>query len=436
MSNSKIASDVATRRAVRKIFEQSRSDQTDQLIIEQNTKVHQDKFLVITDTGSVLHIAKNLLDEGASVIACILDPAYKDVYEDIVPKIQNYNIALADGDRIIIFDSKNIELAERLRREDYAVIGGGSFSTMDTVNLYSILESEGLSHPEISRYSGSDLLKLENASFPYSFRSTVDGQSYFLKDRGDILENVARFGEETILNLRKHVDGPELKIEAWYDGEKFCSDSVSIFEGHNFLPGDLGVNVDCAYSLTVPGICDSLFESTLKKLEKHLGYGYAGPVQLTLAISRENKTPYVIEASTDWLTSGMLSLVNTSLIKFFKSLCEGTLDVQLGHASRAGVRVSIPPYPILTEGIENIPVRVPEESFINLSLKLQNDVLCTTGSTGLLGEVFAVDKQPYTAVKKMHEIAKNIKLSQKQYRSDACESALRRLTEIKNMKVL
>lgn len=213
-------------------------------------------FLFISYDALIRDVAWQCVREGHSVKYYIENPAEREIADGLVPKVDNWKEHVQWADVIVFDDVGNGKKVEKLWKEGKHVIGASTYS-------------EKL---ELDRAFGQEELKAAGVNIiPYQAFSTFEEGityikehpgKYVLKPHGSTIKTLLFVGEEDdgidvirVLEaykragtkikeyqLQKRVQGVEVAVGAFFNGEEFLLPININFEHKKLFPGNIGVS--------------------------------------------------------------------------------------------------------------------------------------------------------------------------------------------------
>ncbi|WP_224448614.1 phosphoribosylglycinamide synthetase C domain-containing protein [Haloprofundus salilacus] len=332
-------------------------------------------LFVSADAALITDLAWQVEKEGHHVKLYIEAESDREIGDGFVPKTDDWRAQVEWAD-VIVFDDIWVgsdigtgAFAQELREQGKAVVGG-------TPNTDRLEEDRGFAMDVLEEH-GVDTI--EDRVF-HDFDDAIEfvkrnPASYVIKPLGEV-QNVKRLlyvgneddGSDVIdvlqaykkawghrmkgFQLQRKVDGVEVAVCGFFDGERFV-DQVNInFEHKKLFPGNIGPSTgEMGTSMFWCGR-NELFEATLGKLEEWLAAeGYVGSIDLNCIVNDRGINPLEFTPRFGYPT---ITLQQESFEsptgQFFYELAHGenpTLDVHRGY--QIGVRVVLPPFPFTDE---------------------------------------------------------------------------------------
>jgi len=330
------------------------------------------KFLFCSlDSPLIGDLAWQIRTEGHEVRWYIEAEAERDIADGFVPKSEDWE-ADVDWADVIVFDDIWVgnevgtgEIAQELRAAGHAVVGGTP-NTDQTENdrgyAMEVLEEHGvnvLPHRVFEDFDeGIDWVRQN--PYPYVIKPLGEVQNVKRllyvgrEDDGsdvvDVLKAYKKAWGERMkgFQLQRRVEGVEIAIAAFFNGEQFVEPITFNFEHKKLFPGNIGPSTGEMGTSMFWARRNHLFEETLGKLERWLAdEGYVGSIDLNCIVNETGIYPLEFTPRFGYPTivvqeEGMES----STGEFFYELANGRdpeLDVHEGY--QICVRICVPPFP-------------------------------------------------------------------------------------------
>ena len=238
-----------------------------------------------------------LAREGHEVRVHVSDPVYGAAPDGLVEAVPDWRAHLdwvgkgGDADGIVLFERVGQgALQDELRAEGYRVVGGSALGDRleyDRAYGQEVLREAGLpvapSHAFAEAAAAADWLGRNPGRFVLkhfnNVRATFVGEH---RDGDDVryrLRRQAELGEPggRVL-LMERIEGVEVGVGAYFDGERFLSPACIDFEHKRFFPGEIGEMTGEMGTLASYEGAERLFEAALAPLAPrlraagHVGY--------------------------------------------------------------------------------------------------------------------------------------------------------------------
>jgi phosphoribosylamine--glycine ligase len=330
------------------------------------------RFLVVSaDAALAGDLAWQIHREGHDVRYYVERESDREIADGFVPKSDDWE-ADTDWADVIIFDDIWVgdeigtgELAQRLREEGHAVVGGTPATDRleeDRGYAMEVLDDNGIEtveHHEFTDFeAGIEHVRQNPAAYvikPLGEVQNVKRLVYVGNDDDgsdviDVLEAYQKAWGHRMkgFQLQRKVDGVEIAVCGFFDGERFVEPINFNFEHKRLFPGNVGPSTgEMGTSMLWCGRTD-LFERTLGRLEEWLAAeGYVGSIDLNCIVNADRVAPLEFTPRFGYPTIALQEEAFESPTgEFFYELAHGNdpeLEVHRGY--QIGVRVVLPPFP-------------------------------------------------------------------------------------------
>jgi phosphoribosylamine--glycine ligase len=199
---------------------------------------------------------------------------------------------------------------------------------------------------------------------------------------------------------------------------------------------DLGQSTGCQGNLVWR--CDDskvIERGILRAEDKLIQNGFIGPIDLNTIVNEDGI--FGLEWTPRFGLDAMptfLQILKQDVGKLISDVVNGQVnEMSVSGDYSAGIRLSIPPYPLeppklsgVKENSPNygIPIRLPEryeKNYYLYEVMVKDEELVHSDGTGVIAVISKADSNLETAIDDCYEILEEIKIPDKQYRSDLCE---------------
>ena len=330
------------------------------------------RFLFVSaDAALITDLAWQVHKEGHDVKYYIEAERDKEIGDGFVPKTDDWRAEIEWAD-VIVFDDIWVksdigtgELAQELRERGKAVVGGTPNTDRleeDRGYAMEILEEHGvktIEHP-VFRDFDEGIQHVQENPAPYVIKPLGEVQNVkrllYVGDEtdGSDVVDVLRAYEKAWghrmkgFQLQRKVEGVEVAICGFFDGEEFIDRVNFNFEHKKLFPGNIGPSTgEMGTSMFWAGQ-NRLFQETFGRLEEWLAKeGYVGSIDLNCIVNANGIYPLEFTPRFGYPT---ISLQEESFEsgtgQFFYDLASGNdpeLRVHSGY--QIGVRIVLPPFP-------------------------------------------------------------------------------------------
>lgn len=402
-------------------------------------------FLIISLKGDGLGLALRLKQAGHRVTVSIVGKTEKANYDGLLEKVDKWEDALTK-DTVVIFDSSGGgRTADRLRAKGHHVFAGSVFADnleIDRQLAFELMRQAKIKVPPYETFydwqEGRSYVRNHNKrvvfkpSGPLSEDSAVG--SYVSSDPDDMItmldyfESVAKTMPEYI--LQDFVEGIAVSTEGWFNGYEWMEPFNQTIEHKAIMNDDLGPSSGCAFNIVWKLThTNRIVEEGIKLMGPILAdYNYIGPLDLNAVVNKDGvwALEFTPRFGYDAFPS-LLELVDTDLGEVIAKMARGEqpdeLPLKDGFAS--ALRISIPPHP--SEEFRHpggIPIQGLQRSdrphlyLFEIRLDESGRLVSSRGG-GAICAVTGLGKSISEAFDPVYEIAKRLRIPEKQYRTDA-----------------
>ncbi len=328
-------------------------------------------LFVSADAALITDLAWQVYREGHDVRYYIEAESDRDIGDGFVPKTDDWREDVEWAD-VVVFDDIWVgsdigtgALAEELRADGKAVVGGTPATDRleeDRGYAMEVLEDHGVAtvdHHEFHDFdAGIEFVRENPAAYVIKPLGEVQNVKRLLyvgnEDDGsdvvDVLQAYRKAWGHRMkgFQLQRKVDGVEVAICGFFNGEWFVEPVNINFEHKKLFPGNVGPSTgEMGTSMFWTGRTE-LFEATLGKLEGWLSAeGYVGSIDLNCIVSDSGIAPLEFTPRFGYPTIALQEEgFESPTGRFFDDLAHGRdPDLQVHRGFQVGVRVVLPPFP-------------------------------------------------------------------------------------------
>lgn len=344
------------------------------------------RFLGITETCDLAALYLSLLGEGHEVRVAISEPVARGTAAGLVEQVDDWRACLpwireADRDGVIVFESVSEgfgALQDQLRAEGYQVIGGSAYGDRlenDRAYAQALLAELGFPGGHVWEFDDPAEADRFIAGRPARYVLKFSGPGYAssdnylgqLADGGDVRAMLAaraaagQHDDKDIFILMEFIEGVEMGVGAYFDGQRFLEPACLDWEHKRFFPGDLGELTGEMGTVATFTRTGHFFERTLKKMERHLrGRGHCGYVNLNTIVNEDGIWPLEFTCRFGYPGFAVLApLQQAGWGELFRAMLDGSDRSFRTHSGfSVGVVLTTPPFPYSRKQV-SAPVGLP-----------------------------------------------------------------------------
>ena len=343
------------------------------------------RILGIGDYCDLADLYRRLVEDGHEVRISISEPMCHGTMAGMVARTDDWEADLpwvreAGDEGLIVFENVSYgrgQIQDDLRGQGYQVIGGSTFGDRlenDRPFAQSILASLGLPiasmHAFDTLQAAANFLEAQPGRYVLKFSGPAFGaaDNYVgrLQDGRDVLAVIAaRFRQHEMdtmdFVLMTYVDGVEMGVGAYFDGERFLEPACLDWEHKKFFPGDLGELTGEMGTVVTYERTGVFFRKTLARMAPLLKqHGYCGYINLNTIVNEQGIWPLEFTCRFGYPGYAILApLQRTPWAEIFRSMVgrDGRdLDVAPGFA--VGVVITTRPFPYIRTFVPE-PIGLP-----------------------------------------------------------------------------
>lgn len=330
------------------------------------------RVLGIGDTNDLAAMYLALQQRGHEVKVYIQDEACHDVHGGLLQRVPDWSAELGwlraagSDDSLVLFESATQgPLQDALRAEGFRVVGGSALGDRleaDRSFGQDVLHAAGLPVARSQRFDtyaegtaflahspGRWVLKFNGANSERTHNyvgQAADGSDVAALLQGHALH--AAPDEPVDYVLMEHLDGVEVGVGAYFNGQSFMQPVCMDFEHKRFFPGDLGeLTGEMGTIVTYRG-SERLFAAALGPLAPVLREGgYCGYINVNLIANEDGLWPLEFTSRFGYPGFAICGALHTDPWDVvLQRLAHGQrLDFGTRGGFAAGVVLTVPPFP-------------------------------------------------------------------------------------------
>jgi phosphoribosylamine--glycine ligase len=431
------------------------------------------RFLGIGDTCDLGALYMRLLADGHEVKVFVGDPLARGTMAGLVEHISNWEDELdwikgSQDEGIILFENvakARGVLQDQLRKDGFHVIGGSAYGDRlenDRAFAQRILADIGLRTAKVAEFndvtSANNFIDEHPARYVLKFNgpdfSSNDNYVGRLADGADVRAvlrtkvSQEHNGKASFI-LMDHVDGVEMGVGAYFNGEKFMGEACLDWEHKRFFPGNLGELTGEMGTVATFDRSRKFFERTLKRMAPLLSAGgYCGYINLNTIVNARGIWPLEFTCRFGYPGFAVLSpLQDTQWGDLFAAMACRRGSVRMLPGFCVAIVLTTPPFPYDRTVVAE-PVGLPvifdgefgaqdRDNLYYGEVGLLNRRLVTSGKYGWTMVATAVSDSIETARAKAVELADRIVVPNLRYRRDiGCDLSERDLALVEDFGLL
>ncbi len=405
------------------------------------------RFLGIGDYCDLSSLYLRLLGEGHQVKIYISKPICRDTLAGLVEHVDSWQSELpwireAGNEGIILFENAaehRGRLQDELRAAGHHVIGGSAYGDKlenDRAYAQDVLAKLGLSICPVqdftSRQSGIDFLRNRPGKYVLKFNGPLESFVGRLNDGRDVLAFLAGLSDDVPpFILISHVEGVEMGVGAYFNGEDFLTPSCLDWEHKRFFPGDLGELTGEMGTIVTYERTQHFHDLTLGRMGPLLREGgYCGYINLNTIVNEAGIWPLEFTCRFGYPGYAILDpLQETPWGELFHSMVgRSASSFKTRNGFSAGVVMTTPPFPYARSNV-NEPVGLPvlfDESLTENDRRhlhygevgMNGTQLVTTGAYGWTMVVTGTGSSVRSARDNANSLADRVVIPNARYRRD------------------
>jgi phosphoribosylamine--glycine ligase len=407
------------------------------------------RFLGVGDACELGALYMRLQEEGHDVRVFIQDPLCRGTLAGIVPRSEDWrrDLSWVGKNGIILFENvaeMRGALQDDLRKEGYRIIGGSAFGDrLENQRFFAqrVLADLGVGvcpmHEFSDHQQGIKFIAEHPGRYVLKFNGYVPSfKNYVGKfaDGHDVAAILARLPPALARHsfvLMEYVDGIEMGVGAYFNGECFLTPACLDWEHKRFFPHDLGELTPEMGTVVTYARTSHFFDLTLRKMEPLLKRnGYCGYININTIVNERGIWPLEFTCRFGYPGFAILdSLQRIGWGDLFLSMIEksGTsFDTAPGFA--VGLVLTTPPFPYERSQVDELvglPVLFDDDMTLEErrhlhygEVGMQDGKLITSGVAGWTMVVTGQGATIKTAQRNATKLADKVFAPNVRYRQD------------------
>jgi phosphoribosylamine--glycine ligase len=419
------------------------------------------RFLGIGDSCDLGALYMRLLAGGHEVKVYVGESLAEGTMAGLVEHTSNWERELdwikSFGDEgIILFENvakSRGQVQDRLRKEGFNVIGGSAYGDRlenDRAFAQRILADIGLQTANVIEFTDPAIADQFMAEQPGRYVLKFNGSNFGSNDnyvgrlssgldvRAVLETKASQFQDGSSFILMDHVEGVEMGVGAYFDGERFVGKACLDWEHKRFFPGNLGELTGEMGTIATFDRSEAFFKRTLKPMAPLLSAGgYCGYINLNTIVNQAGIWPLEFTCRFGYPGFAVLGpLQETNWADLFAVMTGRRGQVRMSPGFCAAIVLTTPPFPYDRKAVDE-PVGLPvifdgeldPDEFDHLyygEVGLSNGRLVTSGQYGWTMVATATAKTIEAARNKASELAGKVVVPNVRYRRDIGSNLIER----------
>ena len=411
------------------------------------------RFLGIGDCCDLGALYLRLIEEGHEVKVFIGNPLCRGTLAGLVAQTEDWGeelewVRAAGRDGILLFENvaeNRGVMQDALRKQGFHVIGGSAYGDRlenDRGYAQQVLSAAGLPIAGVWEFShraaALDFLDAHPGRYVLKFNgpdAAIDNYVGRLPDGRDVRAYLRKLAHPESLDaslvLMEYLEGVEMGVGAYFDGETFLVPACLDWEHKRFFPGDLGELTGEMGTVVTYARSRCFFERTLGRMERLLReHGHCGYVNLNTIVNEDGIWPLEFTCRFGYPGFAILTpLQKTPWGDLFAAMSDRSpraFEAHLGFS--VGVVLTTPPFPYPRPQVQE-PVGLPvlfdgeltAEDRRNLhycEVGLEEGELVTSGIYGWAMVTTGVGESISAAQQRANRLADRVLIPNIRYRRD------------------
>jgi phosphoribosylamine--glycine ligase len=341
------------------------------------------RFLGIGDTCDLGALYMRLLADGHEVKVFVGEPLAHGTMAGLVEHTSSWQgeldwIKASGKDGIILFENvaeSRGELQDNLRKDGFNVIGGSGYGDRlenDRAFAQRVLTDIGLQTARVEEFDDLEIADEFLMKHPGRYVLKFNGPNFSSKDnyvgrlsngadvRAVLSAKASQIQDNFSFVLMEHVDGVEMGVGAYFDGQRFVGKACLDWEHKRFFTGNLGELTGEMGTIATFDRSRRFFERTLNRMTPLLAAGgYCGYINLNTIVNRLGIWPLEFTCRFGYPGFAVLGpLQETNWADLFAAMAHRTGAVRMRPGFCAAIVLTTPPFPYDRKAVEE-PVGLP-----------------------------------------------------------------------------
>jgi phosphoribosylamine---glycine ligase len=428
------------------------------------------RFLGIGNSNDLAAMYYGLAQRGHEVRVFVRDPDYAEVFTGLLQFTPSWEqelgwVRAAGPEGFVLFESASDGATQdALRREGFQVIGGSALGDRleaDREFGQSALRSVGLrtaksfnfssyqaaidflnAHPAryVLKMSGADAVRTRSLVGSLASGADIGALlTHYLHTQAPPartptptptpVQHPPEADDSCV--LMEYIDGIEVGVGAYFNGEQFLSPACIDFEHKRFFPGDLGELTGEMGTIVSYRHSSKLFNTVLAPVGNQLREsGYCGYINVNLIANADGLWPLEFTSRFGYPGFAICEALHTEPWEaiFTAMACRNRLSFGTRDGFAAGVVLTVPPFPHrygyahLSKGlpifVDSSLSEADRQSIHFAEVAKRGEQLVTSGTSGYVGVSTGWDSTPQEANAHALRRARGVAVPNLRYRTD------------------
>ncbi|MGQ0589538.1 MAG: hypothetical protein ACT4N8_08410, partial [Sphingosinicella sp.] len=344
------------------------------------------RFLGVTETCDLAALYLALAEDGHEVRISISEPLAQGTLTGMLPRVADWRAELdwvraAGPDGVILFEAVSEGLGalqDELRRDGFNVIGGSAYGDRlenDRAFAQRLLADLGLCVAVTREFDDAAAADAYLAARPRRYVLKYNGPDSGGNYVGDLVDGSdvramlairAAGGLRSRPVLMDHIDGVELGVGAYFDGDKFLAPACLDWEHKRFFAGDMGELTGEMGTVATFARSEAFFDRTLARIAPLLReHGHVGYVNLNTIVNADGIWPLEFTCRFGYPGFAILDpLQQTGWDELFAMMISRRAErFEAADGFSVGIVLTTPPFPYSRKDVDEpvgLPVRLPD----------------------------------------------------------------------------
>ena len=325
-----------------------------------------------------------LIEEGHEVKVFISEPLCHGTMAGLVPRTENWEAELpwireAGAEGIILFENVadgRGAIQDDLRAAGFQVIGGSAFGDRlenDRAYAQNVLKSLGMQIAPVFEFQSMEEARTFIQARPARYVLKFNGDHFGAADNyvgrfpdgRDVLAMISAKFEQSpgccmTFVIMEFVEGVEMGVGAYFDGETFLTPACLDWEHKRFFPGDMGELTGEMGTVVTYQRTTRFFEMTLARMAPLLkAHNYCGYININTIVNQSGIWPLEFTCRFGYPGYAILEpLQRTRWSELFRTIVSRTLRFRTHEGFAVGIVITTRPFPYVRTFVPD-PIGLP-----------------------------------------------------------------------------